>query len=125
MIRPINDQVEIEQLKRLKDGLVEAQAHLRADWLVNKGWVGVPVESAGHFDQADVRLLSRVFEDVNIERLVAIATEPLNESPNCLLLETSEAGLMEFSSECSHFNFLLTPPIGPPPCCAQFSTTIW
>jgi hypothetical protein len=40
----------------------------------------------------------------------AVATEPLNvDIPSCLLVNTSEEGLLAFSRECGVFNFSLLP----------------
>lgn len=107
---PIEDLSEVEKLERLKVGIIQEPAHLMSSWLVSKGWIVVPVESAGHFLEKDAECLSRAFQKMGHVELFAIATEEVVEDfPRCFLVDTSEADLMEFSQKCAHFNFALLP----------------
>jgi hypothetical protein len=106
---PITDQREVEQIESLKRGLVDEPAHLNLEWIRRKGWTAVPVESALHFSDADAGFLAQAFQAMECPEVFAIATEPLANFPNCLVVTTSNEGLLEFSRDCAHFNFVLLP----------------
>jgi hypothetical protein len=108
-IMPITDQREVEQIESLKRVLVDEPAHLNLEWIRQKGWIAVPVESALHFSDADAGFLAQAFQAMECPEVFAIATEPLANFPNCFVVTTSTDGLLEFSRNCGHFNFVLLP----------------
>ena len=119
MLIPITDKVELASVRRFKVGLVEEPAHLNMNWVAGERWTVVPVESRGHFRDADARCLSQAFSAIHCGQVFALATEDLTEvsvsgekigvlRPD-FLVETSEQGLLEFSAACAPFNFVLVP----------------
>lgn len=105
----ITDGSELQTIARLKQGVVEEPAHLNLTWVSEKKWIVVPRLSACHFDDADTDPLSKALIQAQCPLLFAIATEPLKNFPNCFAVTTSKNGLLAFSDECAHFNFVLMP----------------
>jgi hypothetical protein len=105
----ITDGSEVKTITRLKQHVIEEPAHINLSWLSEKRWIVVPRPSACHFNDADANLLSRALIEAQCLQLFAIATEPLASFPNCFAVTTSKDGLLAFSHECAHFNFVLMP----------------
>ncbi|HZP46651.1 MAG TPA: hypothetical protein VFB15_13460 [Candidatus Binataceae bacterium] len=105
----ISNESEVQFLNAMKDGVVEGTAHLQAVWLRSNNLIVAPVTSACHFNAEQAENLARAFESARLSEIYAVATEPLEHFPRCFLVETTARGLLEFSWECSHFNFVLLP----------------
>lgn len=92
---------------KLIEGMVEKPYHLNLDWLRARGATAVPVESAFHFDQLDASRLAAALHASGYGECLAVATEELAAMPACYRVETTEEGLLDFSRECGHFNYVL------------------
>lgn len=106
-LTPITDPEEVQRLESLIQDIVDKPDHLDINWLINRGWVAVPVESASHFSESDAEKLSQAIQSISCEKCFAIATEPLMNFHHCFQVPTTSEGLLDFSWTCSHFNFVL------------------
>jgi hypothetical protein len=106
---PICDAGQITSLEALVTPVVESPGHLNMRWVRAHGFTAVPVESASHFDDSDAGLLGDAIQANGETACFAIATEHLANFPRCFSLEPTRAGLLSFSRQCAHFNFLLAP----------------
>jgi hypothetical protein len=103
----VKELFEIRKLQDVIRPMVEPPAHLNTKWLKQNNWVAVPVESGSHFDDEDARLLAHAMESAGIHSCFALATEPLQNFPVCFEVKATKEGLIAFSHECAHFNFIL------------------
>lgn len=87
--------------------MIEPPGLIKTDWLIKHKWLAIPVESASHFDDSDARRLAEAMKCSGDTTCFGFATEPLKEFPNRFRIEASEQGLLSFSRECAHFNFIL------------------
>jgi hypothetical protein len=106
---PIVDHHECSKLEELIKPLLESPAHLNPAWVKQHGWVAVPVESAAHFANEDASRLAKAMQAAAVLSCFAAATEPLENFPHCFTVDATTEGLLAFSRECAHFNFLLSP----------------
>jgi hypothetical protein len=104
---PVTDAASLQKARALLDGIVKNRHDLHVEWLANKAWVAVPVESASHFDGDDARRLAAALAEANIQECFAVATEELKGSHICYRVPATVDGLLAFSWECGSFNFAL------------------
>lgn len=104
----IGDSDRVSELEALKTQILDSAGKLNKNKIAASGWCAVPVESACHFNARDAHLLARAIAKVGISTCIAAAAEPLTEFPSYFEVEASNEGLLEFSKECAHFNFILT-----------------
>jgi hypothetical protein len=76
------------------------------EYLKRRQWAAVPVESALHFDDADIDRIVTAAKNCNIPEFLAIRTEEIRE-PYCYRLSADYASLAKFSKKCSHWKYLL------------------
>ena len=105
---PINDQRQCSNLLLTQD-IVDKPGHLNTDWLLNNKWALCLVESASHFDKSDADKISHALKIIGCEKCFAVATEHLDNFPHCFQLSATSEGLLDFSDECGHLNFVIVP----------------
>src|SRR5882762_3236302 len=108
-LRPIESQTEVDREQALISDVVEEQGDFRAEWLRAHCWTVVPVDSADHFLETDIVLLSAAFREAGHHECLAVATEPLDNTPLCYKVPTTEEGLREFNEAVWAFCFILIP----------------
>jgi hypothetical protein len=69
----------------------------------------VPVQSADHFGKKDIEHLAAAFRIARCGEFVAVATEPLENTPVCYKVPTTEEGLRELNEAIRDFSFILLP----------------
>lgn len=117
---PIREQSDLKQIELLKSGIVEESAHFERAWLRKEQWTVVPAESSSHFNETGASRLEHAFRIFRCPAVFALATEPELVGPGwpdpmselsvrAFLLDTSKKDLLDFSSVCGSFNFLLIP----------------
>src|SRR5258708_4268116 len=106
---PLVDPNEVSYCMALTRPILESPGHLSETWLMKRGWVAVPAESALHFDDGQASLLATAMQMAGCSVCFAVAAEPLQNFPCCFRVKASQKGLLAFSRECSHFNFVLIP----------------
>lgn len=72
----------------------------------NKGWKIIPVESAHHFDDADISNVCSALQNIGVMECWAALAENISSVPNYEVI-IGEKELYNFSKKCSHFCFLL------------------
>lgn len=78
-------------------------------WIKEHNWTVVPVESADHFIETDVKRLSSAFRHAGLGGCLAVATELLDNTPLCYNVPTTDEGLREFNQAVWAFFFILIP----------------
>jgi len=102
-LRPIESETEIRRAQALIADVIEDPANFKTEWVREHGWTVVPVESCDHFDHTDIALLSAAFLNTGHSECLAAATEPLENTPLCYRVPTSEEGLREFNEAVRDF----------------------
>jgi hypothetical protein len=106
---PVADAAEVRRWEAVARALLDTPGTFNDQWLRHTRWVVVPVESASHFDADDADRLARAAVEQGCSTLHAVAAEPLESFPRCFRVAASPEGLLTFSRECAHFNFVLLP----------------
>jgi hypothetical protein len=89
--------------------MIESSVHISQAFLSSHNWIAAPVESALHFSDSDAQSISKAASDRGIEYVFAVATEGIEESISCFKISMTSDGLLTFSKQCSHFNYILFP----------------
>jgi hypothetical protein len=100
---------KVSELEALAQPLLESPGDLSLQWLAANKWCAVPVESASHFDERDVQLLAEAIKGMKSSVCFGVVAERLENFPHAFQVEVSKEGLLAFSRECAHFNFVLLP----------------
>ena len=103
----VNEIGQIRKLQELIRPMLEPPGHIDTKWLKQNKWVAVPVESGSHFNDEDGRLFANAMKSARIDSCFALATEPLENFPLCFEVKATKEGLIAFSHECAHFNFIV------------------
>jgi hypothetical protein len=91
----------------LKEKLLADPESFRPDYLAGKRWTVVPVESASHFGERDVRLLAAALRSSGVVACLAIVTDEVTRGPMAYRMAATEAALAEFNRELFGLNALL------------------
>jgi len=81
----------------------------RDDFLLSMGWCAVPVESALHFAERDAEPIANAAHLYGKTKLLAVLIEKMEGVQEILEVIASKDGLLSFSRECAHFNYVLVP----------------
>jgi len=108
-LHAIESEAEIRLAQSLIADVVEDPGNFKAEWLKERHWTVVPVDSCDHFNETDIRRLAAAFRQSGHRECLAVATEPLQNTPLCYKLPTTEAGLREFNQAAWAFFFILIP----------------
>ena len=111
-LRPIGSEGEVRRAQQLIERMLEDPGNFRSQWVAEHDWTVVPVDSPDHFTQRDTRLLSLAFRHLGHSECLAVATEPLDNTPLYFKLPTTEAGLREFNQAAWAYFFALVPEDG-------------
>jgi hypothetical protein len=109
IISPIKEPLELDEALSLIEEVAERPGDLKLGWLINHGWAAVPAEGAMHFNEQDAHRISDAMIWIGCFEIIAVATEPLENTTLCYRVPTSKEGLLEFSWECGSFYFVLVP----------------
>ncbi len=108
-LEPVLEAKLIASARARVEELVEAPDTIRMEQLSSLGWVAVPVESAGHFDEADAQNLTRALASLGQEACLAVITDEVPQADSVFRLPVTQDGLLEFSTELGHLNSVLIP----------------
>lgn len=109
LITAVSDMKEQKRLTSLAFEIISSPMTLRQEYLREKGWVAVPVESAAHFDKKDAVQFAKAFASIGCVDILAVATESLGENPLCYRVKATQEGLLAFSKKFGFLNFVLMP----------------
>jgi hypothetical protein len=111
-LTPIGGEDRTKFLARANE-VTDGPYHLGVAWIRQRGWTVVPVESGGHFNESDpdAARLADAMRSAGCRECYAVAVEPVGPPPpaDVALVQATPDGLLDFSYECAHFNFLLMP----------------
>jgi hypothetical protein len=107
-IQPLDCDSEDAALQKKKKLLIDPET-FRSEYLIDKSWAVVPVESASHFNEKDVSILSYALASIDVKSCLAIITDDITKGPFAYRISTTPSGLMEFDRELSGLNALLVP----------------
>jgi hypothetical protein len=108
-LETISNAKERTSLRARCQQMIESSALLSKTFLNIHKWIAVPVESALHFNDSDAQTISKAILQVGIKCAFAIATENVEESISYFKVPMSSEGLLAFSKQCSHFNYIICP----------------
>lgn len=108
-LQPIESEAEVRRLQVLTDDVIENPNDFKSEWLCDRRWTVVPIDSADHFTETDTSLLAAAFFEAGHCECFAVATEPLTNTPLCYKVRTTKEGLAEFNSVVWAFQFILIP----------------
>ena len=103
-IERITDKAQDEFVRSLVANFVD-EHHISLSLIQERNWVVVPGETSNHFSDEDAALLSQALHAIDCFECFAIQ---VTGGEDCYRIPTSEAGLIEFSDECGHFDYALT-----------------
>jgi hypothetical protein len=109
LFQPLQSASEIKHARSLVDPMIEDPGNFERRWLDERAWTVVPVASADHFLDSDIELVSAAFDIAGYSECLAVATEPLENTPLCYRLSTSKDALREFNRAAGAFYFMLIP----------------
>ncbi len=96
--------VDVKQWREMAMGDSE---FYRPEFLYTVRWGAVPVESAWHFDENDVRLISSAAMVLGERSMYAAPLEPYKGIPERRVFSTTPNGLSKFQEEYGPYDFLL------------------
>jgi hypothetical protein len=105
----IESEADIQRARALIDDVIEDSGNFRPEFVAGRDWTVVPVESADHFGKRDIEDLASAFHNAGHAELLAVATEPLENTPVCYKVPTTEDGLRELNEAIRDFSFILFP----------------
>ena|ERR1035438_2702525 len=108
-LQPVESEAQIRRAQALIADMVGGPGNFRPGWFKEHRWTVVPVESADHFIETDIALLSAALRQAGHSECLAVATEPLANTPLCYKVPTTEEGLREFNQATWAFFFILFP----------------
>ncbi len=105
----IETDVDIRRMRTLIVDIIEDSGNFRPEWIASRDWIVVPVESADHFGKRDIEHLAAAFRIAGYDEFLAVATEPLENTPVCYRVPTTEQSLRELNESIRDFQFILLP----------------
>jgi hypothetical protein len=112
MLSKLTDSRLIAEAVSRRQVVADGSADLREEWLGERGLVALPEESGRHLEEDECRRLAVAFRSFGVDRLIAIANDPLLVDEMVYELAASAEDLAAFSSEFSGINALLLPATG-------------
>jgi hypothetical protein len=103
----ITDPNEIARYRALASNMMEDRIQFKTNWLRQKGWKVVPVESGMHFTEGDLSAIVSALRQAGSQQCFALASEDLNPLPSCYELSVDEEDFQEFNKTCGLFWFLI------------------
>jgi hypothetical protein len=107
-MRAIQDEMEVKRRRTLVSEMTADRGQFRSEWVHDKGWKVVPVETGMSFSKDDIKNIVSGLRGFGHSECFAIATEALEPLPICYSLEITEGDFQEFDRECGLFWFLIT-----------------
>jgi hypothetical protein len=99
----------VRQLEAMAAQVFDEPWHLRAAWIIDRGWIVVPVEKGRHFEEDDAARTARAMRGFGYEQCYAVATEPMDDDPHAYSVPATRDGLIDFSRTTAGLNFILIP----------------
>jgi hypothetical protein len=109
MIRPVTDFEVVQRAISQMRAIAESSYRIALASAKARRWIVVPVESGSHFDDNDAQTIAEACQLVRCGECLAVATESLEEKRLCYRIQMTKSGLLAFSHECGHFNYLVFP----------------
>lgn len=97
-----------ELLREMMSGDTESDYEFRPEWIRDRGWKVVPVESMARIPRPDIPRITSALNSAGFWECLAIATEDLGDMPTCYALSVTEEDFLELNRELGPFRFLLT-----------------
>ena len=110
LMTPITEPLEVEEYRKLVGAMMltqEEACEFNANWISERGWKVVPVESMARLPQPDIPRLASALKPGS-SHCVAVATEPLGDMPGYYLVSIDETDFLAVNRELGLFRFLLT-----------------
>lgn len=107
-MRAVQDEMEVKKRRILISEMMADRSQFRSEWVHDKGWRVVPVETGMSFSEDDIKNIVSGLKGFGCSECFAIATEALEPLPMCYSLEVTEEDFREFNRECGLFWFLIT-----------------
>jgi hypothetical protein len=107
-MKAVEDTTLTQKLDLLSKEATVSPYHFNKDWIINKGWIVIPVEKGRHLEEGEARNLAQAIQSKGQKYCYAAATEDLGQAHRFHIITASEAGLLEFSDTCAGLNFSLT-----------------
>ena len=105
----IEADADVQRARMLIADMIEDSGNFRPEWIAGRDWTVVPVQSADHFGKKDIEHLAAAFRITGYGEFLAVATEPLENTPVCYKVPTTEDGLRELNEAIRDFYFILLP----------------
>ena len=105
----VESDVDLKRARMLIADMIEDAGNFRPEWIAERDWIVVPVESADHFAKKDIEHLAAALRIAGCGELLAVASEPLENTPVCYKVPTTEEGLRELNGAIRDFYFVLLP----------------
>lgn len=107
-MRMIEDELEVKKYRELVSEMTVDRIQFRPEWVHQKGWKVVPVETGMSFSEEDIKNIVSGLRRLGFSQCFAIATEALDPLPMCYALEITEEDFREFNRNCGLFLFFIT-----------------
>jgi len=108
-VNAIESDVDVRRMQALLVDVIEDSGNFKPEWIASRDWIVVPVESADHFGKQDIQYLAAAFRIAGYDEFVAMATEPLENTPISYRVPATEEGLRELNESIRNFQFILLP----------------
>jgi hypothetical protein len=117
---PLTDRGKLEECLALVRQAIADEAHgdqtLSTDfdvqWIRERGWKVVPVESAARLPDDDIPRLVNVLGEAGSHGCLVVATEDLGPLPRCYVVSLCESDIRELNRTLGLFRFLLVDTAG-------------
>ncbi|HEU5352047.1 MAG TPA: hypothetical protein VFU55_10660 [Terracidiphilus sp.] len=107
-MRVTKSEMEINLRSELVSEMTVDRIQFKPEWVHQKGWKVVPVETGMSFSAEDIKNIVAGLQRFGLSECFAIATEELDPLPICYVLEITEEDFREFNRNCGLFWFFLT-----------------
>lgn len=107
-MRVIEGEMEVKKRSELVSEMTVDRIQFNPEWVHQKGWKVVPVETGMSFSEEDIKNIVAGLRESGLSECFAIATEVLDPLPICYALEITEEDFREFNRNCGLFWFFIT-----------------
>jgi hypothetical protein len=107
-IQPVRESELIDKVRQLAAVVVVGTGDVNRDWVMDKHWVVVPVESEDHFSGVAISRIEAGCRDVS-GRCFALITEEVYNIDSCFVVPCEVEALEEINNALALFPFVLVP----------------
>lgn len=101
---------KLDEVAYLNSAVLQEPDSLNPDWLSKHGWICVPVEEDGPYEDKAINELVSAGRTLGVEWVYATLAEPLINSVPLFNVRLTHDGLRAFRKQCSMFCYLLITP---------------